>query len=72
MRCSSATRPPPAPSKSRGECDLARIEVTTRADAGATPEDGPVSSLPKTYVHVDGKQLDDRTRELTYSEIPRS
>ena len=35
-------------------------------------EDGPVNSLAKMYVEVDGKQFSDWTRELTYSEIPRT
>lgn len=32
-------------------------------------EDGPVNSLAKMYVEVDGKQFTDWTRELTYAEI---
>jgi hypothetical protein len=31
-------------------------------------EDGPVNALTKIYVEIDGKQANDWTRELTYTE----
>jgi hypothetical protein len=32
-------------------------------------EDGPVNALHKIHVEVDGKELTDWTRVLTYSEM---
>jgi hypothetical protein len=32
-------------------------------------DDGPVNSLPKAYVEVDGKQSTDFTRQFTYKEL---
>ena len=34
-------------------------------------EDGPVNTLAKMYVEIDGKQFTDWTRELTYAEATK-
>jgi transglutaminase-like putative cysteine protease len=57
-----------------GSLDERRVVWSVGRDLMMQPpqEDGPVNSLAKMYVEVDGKQFNDWTRELTYSEIPRS
>ena len=54
-----------------GNLDERRVVWSTGRDLTMQPpqEDGPVNSLPKMYVEVDGKQHTDWTRQLTYREI---
>jgi hypothetical protein len=54
-----------------GNLDDRRIVWSIGRDLIMHPseEDGPVNSLPKMYVEVDGKQSTDWTRLLTYHEL---
>jgi transglutaminase-like putative cysteine protease len=56
-----------------GNLDDRRIVWSMGRDLIMQPaeEDGPVNSLPKMYVEVDGKQSTDWTRLLTYQELPQ-
>ena len=53
-----------------GNLDERRVVWSTGRDLTMQPpqDDGPVNSLPKMYVEVDGKQLTDWTRQFTYKE----
>lgn len=54
-----------------GNLDERRVVWSTGRDLTMQPpqEDGPVNSLPKMYVEIDGKQSSDWTRQFTYKEI---
>jgi transglutaminase-like putative cysteine protease len=54
-----------------GNLDDRRVTWSTGRDLMMQPpqDDGPVNSLPKIYVEVDGKQSTDWTREFTYKEL---
>jgi transglutaminase-like putative cysteine protease len=54
-----------------GNLDDRRVTWSTGRDLMMQPpqDDGPVNSLPKMYVEVDGKQSTDWTREFTYKEL---
>ena len=54
-----------------GNLDERRVVWSTGRDLMMQPpqDDGPVNSLPKMYVEVDGKQSTDWTRQFTYKEI---
>jgi transglutaminase-like putative cysteine protease len=54
-----------------GNLDERRVVWSTGRDLTMQPpqEDGPVNSLPKMYVEVDGKQFTDWTRQFTYKEL---
>jgi len=54
-----------------GNLDERRVVWSIGRDLTMQPpqEDGPVNSLPKAYVEIDGKQSSDWTRQLTYKEI---
>jgi transglutaminase-like putative cysteine protease len=56
-----------------GNLDDRRVSWSTGRDLMMQPpqNDGPVNSLPKMYVEVDGKQTTDWTREFTYRELPQ-
>lgn len=53
-----------------GNLDERRVVWSTGRDLTMQPpqDDGPVNSLPKMYVEVDGKQFTDWTRQFTYKE----
>jgi transglutaminase-like putative cysteine protease len=53
-----------------GNLDERRIPWSTGRDLMMQPAqaDGPVNSLPKLYVEVDGKRYTDWTRKLTYTQ----
>ncbi len=53
-----------------GNLDERRVVWSIGRDLIMEPpqDDGPVNSLPKVYVEVDGKQSADWTRQLTYKE----
>ncbi|HZW95848.1 MAG TPA: transglutaminase-like domain-containing protein [Candidatus Eremiobacteraceae bacterium] len=53
-----------------GNLDERRVTWSMGRDLIMQPpqEDGPVNALAKIYVEIDGKQANDRTRELTYAE----
>jgi transglutaminase-like putative cysteine protease len=53
-----------------GSVDDRRVVWSTGRDLVMQPpqEEGPVNSLPKAYVEIDGKVSSDWTRELTYDE----
>jgi Transglutaminase-like superfamily len=54
-----------------GNLDERRVVWSTGRDLTMQPpqDDGPVNSLPKMYVEVDGKQSADWTRQFTYKEL---
>jgi len=54
-----------------GNLDERRVVWSVGRDLMMQPpqEDGPVNSLPKIYVEVDGKQSGDWTRLFTYKEL---
>jgi transglutaminase-like putative cysteine protease len=54
-----------------GNLDDRRVTWSTGRDLIMQPpqDDGPVNSLPKMYVEVDGKQSTDWTREFTYKQL---
>lgn len=54
-----------------GNLDERRVVWSVGRDLMMQPpqEDGPINSLPKMYVEVDGKQSSDWTRQLTYKEL---
>jgi hypothetical protein len=54
-----------------GNLDERRVVWSTGRDLTMQPpqDDGPVNSLPKMYVEVDGKQFTDWTRTFTYKEL---
>jgi hypothetical protein len=54
-----------------GNLDERRVVWSTGRDLTMQPpqEDGPVNSLPKMYVEIDGKQSTEWTRQFTYKEI---
>jgi transglutaminase-like putative cysteine protease len=54
-----------------GNLDDRRVVWSMGRDLIMQPpqDDGPVNSLPKIYVEVDGKQFADWTRQLTYREL---
>jgi hypothetical protein len=54
-----------------GNLDERRVVWSTGRDLILQPpeDDGPVNSLPKMYVEIDGKQYTDWTRQFTYKEI---
>jgi transglutaminase-like putative cysteine protease len=56
-----------------GNLDERRVVWSMGRDLTMQPpqDDGPVNSLPKMYVEVDGKQSVDWTRQLTYKELGR-
>jgi hypothetical protein len=56
-----------------GNLDERRVVWSTGRDIMMQPpqDDGPVNSLPKLYVEVDGKQFAEWTRQLTYKELSR-
>lgn len=53
-----------------GNLDERRVVWSTGRDLTLEPpqDDGPVNSLPKMYVEVDGKQFTDWTRQFTYKQ----
>ncbi len=53
-----------------GNLDERRVVWSTGRDLMMQPpqDDGPVNSLPKMYVEVDGKQSTDWTRQFSYKE----
>jgi transglutaminase-like putative cysteine protease len=53
-----------------GNLDERRVVWSVGRDLMMQPrqEDGPVNSLPKMYVEIDGKQSADWTRQFTYKE----
>jgi transglutaminase-like putative cysteine protease len=53
-----------------GNLDERRVTWSMGRDLIMQPpqEDGPVNALTKIYVEIDGKQANDWTRELTYTE----
>lgn len=57
-----------------GNIDERRVVWSTGRDLMMQPaqEDGPVNSLPKAYVEVDGKASADYTRTFTYKELSAS
>ena len=56
-----------------GNLDERRVVWSMGRDLIMQPpqDDGPVNSLPKMYVEVDGKQFADWTRQFTYKELER-
>jgi transglutaminase-like putative cysteine protease len=54
-----------------GNLDERRVVWSMGRDLIMQPpqEDGPVNSLPKMYVEIDGKQSADWTRQFTYKEL---
>lgn len=56
-----------------GNLDERRVVWSTGRDLTMQPpqDDGPVNSLPKMYVEVDGKQFTDWTRQFTYKETSK-
>jgi transglutaminase-like putative cysteine protease len=56
-----------------GNLDERRVTWSTGRDLIMQPpqNDGPVNSLVKIYVEVDGKQSADWTREFTYTEVAK-
>ena len=54
-----------------GSLDDRRFAWSTGRDLMMQPpqDDGPVNSLPKMYVEVNGKQFTDWTRTLTYKQL---
>lgn len=54
-----------------GNLDERRVVWSIGRDLTLQPpqDDGPVNSLPKMYVEVDGKQSADWTRQFTYKEL---
>jgi transglutaminase-like putative cysteine protease len=54
-----------------GNLDERRVVWSTGRDLTMQPpqEEGPVNSLPKMYVEIDGKQSADWTRQFTYREM---
>lgn len=56
-----------------GNLDERRVVWSVGRDLMMQPpqDDGPVNSLPKMYVEVDGKQSTDWTRQFTYKEVGR-
>jgi hypothetical protein len=54
-----------------GNPDERRVVWSVGRDLIMQPpqEDGPVNSLPKVYVEVDGKQFTDWSRQFTYTEL---
>jgi len=54
-----------------GNLDERRVVWSVGRDLTMQPpqEAGPVNSLPKMYVEIDGKQSADWTRQLTYKEL---
>lgn len=54
-----------------GNLDERRVVWSVGRDLMMQPpqDDGPVNSLPKMYVEVDGKQSTDWTRQFTYKEL---
>jgi transglutaminase-like putative cysteine protease len=56
-----------------GNLDERRVVWSMGRDLMMQPpqDDGPVNSLPKIYVEIDGKQSADWTRQFTYKELPR-
>jgi len=56
-----------------GNLDERRVVWSTGRDIMMQPpqDDGPVNSMPKLYVEVDGKQSAEWTRQLTYKELSR-
>jgi Transglutaminase-like superfamily len=54
-----------------GNLDERRVVWSTGRDLTMQPpqDDGPVNSLPKMYVEIDGKQSTDWIRQFTYKEI---
>jgi hypothetical protein len=54
-----------------GNLDERRVVWSIGRDLTMQPpqDDGPVNSLPKMYVEVDGKQFTDWTRQFTYKEL---
>ncbi len=54
-----------------GNIDDRRVVWSVGRDLIMQPpeNDGPVNSLPKMYVEVDGKQFTDWTREFTYKVL---
>jgi len=57
-----------------GNIDDRRVVWSMGRDLMMQPaqDDGPVNSLPKAYVEVDGKQSTDFTRTFTYKELSAS
>ena len=57
-----------------GNIDDRRVVWSMGRDLMMQPaqDDGPVNSLPKAYVEVDGKQSTDFTRQFTYKELSAS
>jgi len=53
-----------------GNLDERRVVWSTGRDLMMEPpqDDGPINSLPKVYVEIDGKQSADWVRQLTYKE----
>jgi transglutaminase-like putative cysteine protease len=54
-----------------GNLDERRLVWSIGRDLTMQPpqDDGPVNSLPKMYVEIDGKQSTDWTRQFTYKEL---
>jgi hypothetical protein len=57
-----------------GNIDDRRVVWSIGRDLMMQPaqNDGPVNSLPKSYVEVDGKQSSDYVRQFTYKELSTS
>jgi hypothetical protein len=56
-----------------GNLDERRVVWSVGRDLTMQPpqDDGPVNSLPKMYVEIDGRQSTDWTRQLSYKETPQ-